>query len=78
MSELLVLRQECDQATQVVVQRLAGCGLQVVRSFDLRQAGKLPAATAAGKTAASNTNEQLALDPPAGCHCTHHGTEPCD
>jgi hypothetical protein len=72
MSELLVLQQECDQATQIVAERLAGCGLQVVRSFDLRQAGKLPTTGAAG------TNEQLALDPPAGCHCAHHGTEPCD
>lgn len=78
MSELLVLQQECDQATQVVVQRLVGCGLQVVRSFDLRQASKLPAVTVAEKTAAPDTNEQLVLDPPAGCHCTHHGAEQCD
>jgi hypothetical protein len=72
MSELLVLQQECDQATQIVSERLAGCGLQVVRSFDLRQAGKLPTIGAAC------TNEQLALTPPVGCHCTYHGTEPCD
>jgi hypothetical protein len=72
MSELLVLQQECDQATQVVAQRLAGCGLQVVRSFDLRQAGKLPAASAAG------TNERLTPTPPTGCHCPLHETESCD
>lgn len=72
MNELLVLQQECDQAAQAVAQQLAGCGLKVVRSFDLRQAGKLPATGVAGM------NKQLALAPPAGCRCAHHGAEPCD
>jgi hypothetical protein len=72
MSELLVLQQECDLATQVVTKHLTGCGLQVVRSFDLRQASKLPTASPAG------TDERLALTPPAGCHCPHHNTESCD
>jgi hypothetical protein len=73
MTELLVLPQDCAAAAVQVTQALAGCGLNVVRSFDLRHVW--PRTDGVPDTALP---PKAALVPPAACGCAYHGTAPCD
>ena len=79
MTQLLVLKCDCDEAVERVTRPLTQAGFRVLRSFDLRQAWRQPIgdATLGGLRAANSFDLRSAMTAPGDCSCPYHGSDPC-